>query len=607
MEKILVINKNGQTYAIGDSRFNYVYDQSNAINTNCFINRMITDSNGIIRIQDQSDYPLQSKLICFYDNESKAIKYFDYYDGLVYSIEDVVIYNGAFFYKNTSFSVQNKEFAIWDKMHSSMQYHDDLPKIYFNRHTGDKFVADYIYDSSYIYILTYFVPTIDQIKIGVQGIACIDYNQTLVNYVDSSLSGTFIEEKLMDFSGIFPSGFYLLERQNKSADTLSTARHVKITVDCTFDFPNFITLDTSNITHNPFGLAEFYMQSAKTISELRTYGHFYYLQDDTSQYGYFNQKISPTLEWDSQWNNSFVSAPALIGSSWLNSDSVQIETYSNPVNDRDNYAIVWFNLLSSRSSAFSNAPQLYQKMYHGTVSGTIRIRYRPDVYSIVTSGIQYKLPVINETTYSDCTYSHFKMKFMPLDYLRIRYHRRFISDRSSQSGGSDGTNLMNYYVNHFADQQKYDTTWNQQFLAFTEDNPDNTAPGNIFVNVGASRSSIGPVFSNNDITNALYVGGMDSKYTDTFAEYTVVKQRGSVIEESDTSLFYFAIDGSAEILEEGHNSWSKVSVTIPKRGIGICIRNVVPETKYSAPCISIESDFTDEQLIKSTIDVRCKT
>lgn len=194
-------------------------------------------------------------------------------------------------------------------------------------------------------------------------------------------------------------------------------------------------------------------------------------------------------------------------------------------------------------------------MYHGNLNGSIKIRYRPDVYYRVSEEIQYKPSIFNDTTYYDCTYSQFNMKFMPLDYLRIRYTRKFMSDSSHLTKSSDGTNSMDYWVSNFTDNQLYDTTYRQQFLGFTEGNINNITPGNIFLSVSnVASDSIGPLYQDTDITNALYMAGMDSRTIDTFAEYTIVKQRGTRIEDSDTSLHYFAIDGTAEILEEGHNS-----------------------------------------------------
>lgn len=269
-EKIIIINKNDQRYNIVGNRFDSILDGTNQINSNHFIGNMLQKNNGILRFQNQSTYPLDSSVLICFKNQTDELKYFDPLDGLVYTLNDIVVYDGAFFYKNSEYKSAHIEFAIWDKMHASMQYHDDLPLAFFNQYDGTGFVADYIYDSTSVYLLVNMGTSIDKIKVNIKSAIIVDYNSSLVQYLDtSSLDGQLVEETLFDFSGINPYGYFILERTDKVKEILKSNRCFKIKVDTTFDVPNLIGLGTLYPEYNPFGNSIFYIASEKNINKFK--------------------------------------------------------------------------------------------------------------------------------------------------------------------------------------------------------------------------------------------------------------------------------------------------------------------------------------------------
>jgi hypothetical protein len=325
-ERIIVINKSAQKYNISGMRFNTVADGTGTVNSNQLIDQLLNKSNGIIRIQDQTRYPLGSNiLIAFYDDDSACVKYFDPYDGLIHRLEDVVVYDGVFFYRNTNYGSYEKEFAIWDKMHASMQYHDDLPSISFDQYDATGFVADYMYDNSSLYIMAYLGSIVNEIELKLGTVTCIDYNNTLAQYAVSIQADGIIEEQIFDFTGINPYGYLLIERSDKVQEILSSNRSIKITVDTTFDLPNLIGLDTLYPVYNPFGNCVFFYTAESSMSLFKSASNWKsnYYYDYINSSTIFSSLLSPN--WD--WHNS-ASYPdqtlGVLGSGWLTSDSSSV-------------------------------------------------------------------------------------------------------------------------------------------------------------------------------------------------------------------------------------------------------------------------------------------
>ena len=305
-EKILIVNKNGQTYNLVGKRFSSIMDGANSINSNQFIGTMLQNSNGILRVQDQSTYPLDSSILICFKNQIDELKYFDPLDGLVYTLNDIVVYDGAFFYKNSEYKSNHKEFAIWDKMHASMQYHDDLPLAFFNQYDGTGFVADYIYDSSALYILVNMGTSIDKIKVNIKSAVVVDYNSSLVQYLDtSSLDGQLVEETLFDFSGVNPYGYFILERTDKVKEILKSNRCFRIKVDTTFDIPNLIGLGALYPEYNPFGHSVFYIAAEKNLNKFKQTSNWKskYYWDYIHGSTRFSNYMSPNWHWNDSTAN----------------------------------------------------------------------------------------------------------------------------------------------------------------------------------------------------------------------------------------------------------------------------------------------------------------
>jgi len=349
-EKILVVNKENQVYSITGSRFDTIYDQSTSINYNQFIDRILYESNDIIRIKETTDYALDSDILSFYDNESKAIKYFDTTNGLVYKIEDVVVYDGAFFYKNSDVIPNNKEFAIWDKMHASMQYHDDLPKIFFTQYENKNLMCDYIYDTTSLYIFLNLGPTIDQARVKIKIATCIDLNYNLIQYIDDTFSSDIlVEEQVLDFSGLFPSGYIVLERLNRFRDTVTNNRFVKITLDYTFEENNFLNLDVGDPHENPFGSFSLFQQQYESIEYLKTQGYYY--NEFLNLTDNITKRLSPTYNYAPWTFNSRTYSwtqptGTSIDSSMMLDNTRTISWYFDPIDANMNYILLLLTLCS---------------------------------------------------------------------------------------------------------------------------------------------------------------------------------------------------------------------------------------------------------------------
>lgn len=423
-EKILVINKIGQSYNIGSSRYETIYDRTDPLNKNQLINELIFSSNDIIRIKTANDYAFQPTIISFYSDAEKSIKYFDPINGFIYKLEDAIVYDGAFFYKNSATIPTQKEFAIWDKMHSSMQYHDDLPKIFFTQYEEKNLLCDYIYDSTYLYLFINLGPTIDQATAKIKIATCIDLNYNLSQQIDNTfLTDNFIEETVLDFTGLFPTAYLVLERLNRFKDVVTRNRFVKVTVDYTFDESGLIGLDTSNLEENPFGSLSIYQQQYESIEYLKTQGWYYNeLLNDSNT---INKRLAPSQDFGPSTFNTRTysqSQPTgiFIDSNIVSDNTATISQYFDPLSTNMNYIILLMNMYDKYGLTeydSTDTPLTYQKMYKANVNCRIKIRYNQEIFSIYDADVKTKVC----EDYSDYQFGVYTSTIKPFDRFNVKF------------------------------------------------------------------------------------------------------------------------------------------------------------------------------------------
>ncbi len=424
-EHILLINKTNQKWDIEGKRFtDLIQDNNKQISLPTVMKQLFNNSNGIISVKDSVNYPLFSKLIAYYDNDNKAIKYFDYKDGLIYKLEDTIVYDGAFFYRGLpiSWSLSKKEFAIWDKMYPNMQYLDDLPDVYFYPHKikldeTNSFGSpvDYIYDASNLYLLANLGSPVDQVEIQMDSIALINWSPQLAKWAIENASPEYVTQTLLDFTGYFPYGLVALERLNKWHELMSKNRYVKISMDMTFlDQSNlnpnsdYLLTDTvtDNTMLNPFTTTGFWTQKFSSVADMKSSSTMY--SDFTNNASYITNRVFPLQDQRTGATGYY---------SYFRDDTGKFEIMLDPLGNNAVYCLYMTPLnlyYGHKMNADWNYPAQY-KYYHSKVAVKVTITYNPDMYKLIDYGMNGKSVNIAR----DYTYAYTDMTLRAQDQKQI--------------------------------------------------------------------------------------------------------------------------------------------------------------------------------------------
>lgn len=425
-EHILIANKTNQNWEIENKIFgDFVYDGSNQVSVQDVMFGIFKKSNGIVSMKESVNYPLMTNLISFYDSDAGAIKYFDFTNGLIYKLEDVVVYNGAFLQRgqSSSYSLNKKEFAICDKMYPNMLYCDDLPDIFFYPYKCKYDVTktfgspiNYVYDETSLYLLTNFSSLVDKVKIEMDSLILVNYNKELVDYIFELTSDDLITvTNVIDFTGAFPYGLIALRKINKYLEYSRINRFARVKFDITFpdqsnQFPDadFIYSSTGvdSSYYNPFIGSTIAVQNFTTLTAMQSVG--------SSMYADFTGSGQPSNLFP---NQSYRGSLSLNNHTLLDRTGSTFEITIPPQATTENYMCIYMNPFDKQLHQTLTTSNLYFshfKLYWSKAIVKVSLTYNPKVYEIIDSGMKGK--TIN---LSDYTYAYYDTIMKPYDYKKF--------------------------------------------------------------------------------------------------------------------------------------------------------------------------------------------